>query len=422
MKRKILAAMLSVAVGVAVLGTTCFAAPGGELTKDTTDADMKIEGDSTVKSPIYKVVVPTDIAFGIDAFEQAGQTNSQISSADMYIYNKSNVAVRVQANIKLTPKDNTVTLVDAANKVTETDASKKLYVGVEVPKTVLLTLDTAADATGDDATAVAAYTKHSDGKLYLTAGLTADEKTGGDFDGEGAAAATDIQSQAIKSSAITYAAGTTADPQYIVTLGTDETSLAFALNKADYYKVYNKSSDATGEDKFYKAADGTDGGTAFRLTGTVNSRAPWAAQDIKAEITYSFLGIRNANYATQTADTATDNPNIAYVNNTAKLLNEATGPKFTADDTTLGRINYTLGEGNDALQEITGITWEYEGSQVSVLGNNVILDASAKTLQVSSGGMEYWAAQASTKEAIVTYKTVGNATKTATVTFKLSND
>lgn len=422
MKRRIFATMLSVAVGVMMLGTTCFAA-GGELTESSAANDMKISGDSTVKSPIYKVVVPTDVAFGIDAFEQSGQTNSQISSADMYIYNKSNVAVRVQADIKLTPKDNTVTLVDAANKVTETDTAKKLYIGAEVPKTVGLTLGTAADATGTDATAVASYTKHSDGKLYLTTGLTSDETgTGGAFNGEGAAAATDIQSQAITGSSITYAAGTAADPQYIVTLGATETSLAFALNKADYYKVYNKSSDSIGEDKFYKAADAADGATAFRLTGTVNSRAAWAANDVKAEITYSFLGIRNANYATQTADAATDNPNIAYVANTAKLLNEVKGPVFTADDTVLGRINYTVGEGDDALQEITGITWEYEGSQVSILGNNVILDASAKTLQVSSGGLTYWAEQGSTKDATVTYKTVGNATKTVTVTFKLRND
>ncbi len=283
-----------------------------------------------------------------------------------------------------------------------------------------LTLDTAADATGADATVIASYTKHSDGNFYLTSGLTSEETaTGGDFNGESAAGASDIQSQAIKGNTITWAAGTEADPQYIVALGTDSVSVAFALEKANYYKVYSKSSDTAGTDKFYKGASAADGGTAFRLTGAANSRAAWAANDVKASITYSFLGIRGANYATQTEDTATDNPNIAYVANTAKLLKEVSGPEFTISTSTLGLVSYTVGDGDDALDSITGITWEYESEQVSVLGNNVIHDAAAKTLKLSDGAMSYWASQVSTKTATVTYKPTGNATKTAEITFKL---
>jgi len=418
MKRKLVAAILSVATCVSLLGTTCFAA-GGELTDQSTSDDLTVETGSTVKSPIYSIVVPTTIEFGIDAFEQAGQTNSQIASADLTIYNKSNVAVRVQADVKLTPASG-VTLVDSASKVTESDTSKNLFIGLEVPKTVVLTLDTAADATGADATAAGSYTKHSDGKLYLTSGLTADETgSGGAFNGESAAAASDIQAQAIKSSTVTYAAGDESDPQYIVALGEDAVSVAFALDKAEYYKVYSKSSDATGTDKFYKAASTADGAAAFRLTGTVNSRAAWAANDVTATITYSFLGIRGANYATQSADATTDNPNIAYVDDAAKLLLEEKGPTFTASNDTLGLMTYAVGEGDDALASITGITWEYDGAQVSVLGNNIIHDATEKTLKLSDSAMNYWSSQAATKEATVTYTTVGNETKTVNITFKI---
>lgn len=416
MRKKMMAAALSVAVCTAMFGTTCFAA-GGDMTNT---AGSTITGDSEVKSPIYSVVVPTTVEFGIDAFEQAGQTNSQIASAELPIYNKSNVAVRVQADVKVEPATG-VTLVDEASKVTETDTSKNLYIGLEIPKTVALTLDTAADATGTDATAIGDYTKHSDGKFYLTAGLTTEEKgSGGDFDGEGAAAAADIKAQAIKSNTITYPAGTDADPQYIITLSETPVSVAFALDKADYYKVYSKSSDTSGVDKFYKAASASDGATAFRLTGAVNSRAAWAANDVKASITYTFLGIRGANYATQTADAATDNPNIAYVDNTAKLLLESSAPTFTTSDDTLGVVTYTEGTGDDALATITSVKWEYNGAQSEQLGVNITHDTTAKSLAISSTGLNYWSNVASTKTATVSYTTVGGDSKSVDITFKLT--
>lgn len=88
----------------------------------------------------------------------------------------------------------------------------------------------------------------------------------------------------------------------------------------EYYKVYSKSSDGTGIDKFYKATDATDGSIAFRLTGVVNSHAPWGANDIKTTVTYSFLGSRNVSYATQIEDAATDSGNIAYVADTMGLV------------------------------------------------------------------------------------------------------
>lgn len=415
MRKKFMASALSVAVCASMLGTTCFAA-GGDMTSTAGDT---ITGDSSVKSPVYSVVVPTTVEFGIDAFEQAGQTNSQIASADLPIYNKSNVAVRVQADVKVTPATG-VTLVDDASKVTEADTSKNLFIGLEVPKTVAMTLDTAADATGTDATAVADYKKGADGKLYLTSGLTEDEKgTGGAFETAPAGAASDIQAQAIKSSTITYAAGTESDPQYIITLGEDEISVAFALDKADYYKVYSKTSDATGTDKFYKAASAADGATAFRLTGAVNSRAAWADNDVQASVTYSFLGIRSANYATQSDDATTDNENIAYVDNTAKLLLEESGPKFVASDTP-GVVTYTIGEGDDALASIEKIEWVLpNGTKSNVLGVYIKHNAEEKTLTVVPDTLSYWANTVDEKEATITYKTESNTTETVTVKIKM---
>ncbi len=418
MKKKIVASILSVAICASMLGTTCFAAATDKtLTGDSTETDKTITGDSEVKSPIYSVVVPTTVEFGIDAFEQAGQTNSQIASAELPIYNKSNVAVRVQADIKVEPKDDTVTLVDSASEVTETDTSKNLFIGLEIPKKVDLKLGTAADATGADATAMASYTKHSDGKLYLTTGLTSeDTDAGGAFNGEGAAAAADIQAQAITGNTIDYPAGTESDPQYIIALGADEVSVAFALDKAAYYKVYSKSSDGTGTDKFYKAASATDGGTVFRLTGTVNSRAPWAASDVKASVTYSFLGIRGANYKTQSAATSGDS--IAYVDGTAKLLKESTGPVFTPSATP-GIVTYTAGEGKDALVSITSIKWQIaDGSQAEII-DYITHDATAKTLTLNEGTRNYWADTVSEKEATITYKLADDTTKEVKVKFKI---
>lgn len=418
MRKKWIASALSAAVCASMLGTTCFAAAGGDMTNT---AGSTITGDSTVKSPVYSVVVPTTVAFGIDAFEQAGQTNSQISSADLTIYNRSNVAVRVQADVTLTPATG-VTLVDDASEVKEDGTDKTLFIGLEVPKAVTLNLKAVAAPTDTRATDVANYTLHaSDSKLYLTSGLTADETgNGGAFNGEGAADAEAIKAQEIDKSTITYATGATGDEQYIVPLGEDKISVAFALDKADYYKVYNTSSDAAGEDKFYKAASASDGATAFRLTGAVNSRAAWAANDVQASVTYSFLGIREANYATQAEDAveATANDNIAYVDDTAKLLMEMSGPKFTASADTFGLVTYTVGTGDDALDTITSMKWDYSGSEFEIMAN-VTHNAEDHTLKLVQANHDYWATLADEMDVTIVYTTVGGETKNANVTFKL---
>lgn len=67
---------MSFVVCASIVSTTCLAADAEtSLVEASTETERTIEGDSTVKSSIYNVMVSITVEFGIDVFEQAGQKN-----------------------------------------------------------------------------------------------------------------------------------------------------------------------------------------------------------------------------------------------------------------------------------------------------------------------------------------------------------
>lgn len=94
------------------------------------------------------------------------------------------------------------------------------------------------------------------------------------------------------------------------------------------------------------------------------------------------------------------------------------GPTFTMGSA-VGTINYAVGTGNDALASISSITMDYKGTATegytTATDNNGLITFTTKFMKYYID--EYTAD--TTREATITYTTVGGETKTATVDVKL---
>lgn len=130
--------------------------------------------------------------------------------------------------------------------------------------------------------------------------------------------------------------------------------------------------------------------------------------------------------ATVTYETAGGDTKTATVSVRLKKLESVKTPSFTTGSA-VGTINYVSGSGNNALASITKIEMDNQGTIYD--GYNAI--AGFWAAAVESGGvitfdsayMQYYidsyAATDATREATITYVTVGGDTKTATVDVKL---
>lgn len=97
-------------------------------------------------------------------------------------------------------------------------------------------------------------------------------------------------------------------------------------------------------------------------------------------------------------------------------------PSFSTGSA-VGTISYESGTGDDALVSITKIEMDYAGNLFDVY-NVRSGDWAAATdvnglVTIDGGAIGIYAAQYSTREAIITYETVGGETKTATVDVKM---
>ena len=142
MRKKVLKTLVAVSLCTAMLGSTASASFSGIL--DGTNNGGTITGDPTVVSPKLKVVVPTSLVFAFDPFEQKGQ--SGIYSEDFGVINKSNVDVRVDMAVSVSPKTG-VTLKQDPDEVVETNTDKIMYIAAEIPSAVT---ETAANAAAYD--------------------------------------------------------------------------------------------------------------------------------------------------------------------------------------------------------------------------------------------------------------------------------
>lgn len=346
MKKRLTKILLATTLCIAMVGSTCFAA-GGEIKNPSLGGS--IEGESGVVNPIYRVVIPTALTYAIDAFEQQGQ--SQIYSGDFSIINKSNLPVKVDVKVKATPKTD-VTLVASAAEVSETDTTKNLYFAAEFPSAVVETAAAAAEYETPDGVQLGGMV--GDGTKYYKDAAT-----------ETAVGASGGTSQ--KTMVDTTAVAGTYTKSAVTGLATTDTTLTFALAGAEYISYYDDAT--TLLPAFKQVAASEAGTTAFRFTGTVNSKAAWADADLKAAAVYNFIGLTPANYtALKAKEVAIDDSTKAhgYVkeDNAPTIANTVASVAVGSNAT----WSVDLGAGTLAAAGISKITF-VKGSSTSNLGS-----------------------------------------------------
>lgn len=327
MKNKLLKVLVATMLMVSMLGTTCMAAPS-DGTLDSETGGTTVEGESTVKNPTYKIVIPTSLDFALDPFKQGGQ--SQIYSDDFYMINKSNVAVRLDMSMEVIAATG-VTMKADETDVTETNTDKLIYMAVQVPAAVTETAAAAADFT--------TITSKYDGVYYsLSAGTSVTGPVAGTT---GALEEADkIVIDTTKAAGSSYADNSSVK---VALDATAATACTFALQEADYQEYYTDAAGTTKAEEFKNVAATTDGSTAFRFYGKLNSKAAWAANDVKVTATYTFIGLTPEVY-TELIDKEVENSHAYVV--------EAEAPAFTSPSDQLCVINFTKGSNELALNKI----------------------------------------------------------------------
>lgn len=377
MRKKMLSALLSVMTCTALFGTTVLASSGGNLTGR---GDSTVDGDSTIVNPIYSVVVPTTLVFGLDAFEQNGNGNSQIYSVDFPIVNKSNVNVKVNVSLKVEDTSTAADIVfkDSAADVSHTGSARDVWFAAAVPTAITETPGTPAPVVvGSDNLYKVTSPLDSTGIYVVAATSAAAQTLATAIDGTKYASPTATAvTQAPIDVTGTY---TTAGTDYAaITLNSTVSPLTFALKKATYLEYYDTAST---KKKLFDTMDGTKAGSAtYRFVGAINDAADWLANDIKATAVYNFNGLSEANYlALQTPDNQVEVASGTYAH---ALVKTATGPSATV---TSG--NYKLSAPTAvsvAIDYGTGNAAAAAGAVVLTQANGTALPASTFTYDIPS--------------------------------------
>ena len=383
MKNKVLKVLLATMLMVSMVGTTVMAA---ETTETSTTTGGTITGTSTVENPVYKLVVPANLNFAIDPFEQGGQTGSQIYSTDRQLINKSNVPVRVDLQITATAADG-VSLKTAAEVATveanTADTSKVAYLAVEVPGAVTETKAAAAnylDNTGASAlanqytiTGATGANVDYNGRIYTATATLADGN-------ESAATPEMINVTAVAGDYTTKGSAK-------VDISATAKKFTFVLDGADYTEIYTNYNDAEPAYKAYKAnAADTKGSAVFRFHGNLNTKAAWAANDVKADATYTFLGLSATNY---TALSAKGIDTSVASNKTHGYIVEAEDATFTS--TEIGKVSYTEGTDAKKFVKLLSAKATYAGQETDFLAS-LTVDTANKTISMTEEFAGFFAA------------------------------
>jgi hypothetical protein len=247
-------------------------------------SDGTIDGDSTVKTPILDVVVPTNINFALDPLQLSGQTTgNQIASANYKVINKSDVAIRVDFNLIATLASG-VKFVEKSALSSAQNAPKNIYFAALGAKSVVPNSLTHATA-ATDTTAV--------------------------FD---------------------YSSPTTLTP-FGVTLaspGNETAKLAFRLGAAT-------RSGGAGTPIDTLATDNA-GVASFQFYAELNTypSTTWKPNDIKVQGVFNFQGVKATDYKTPTA-APTD-----YLTDSLNQVPLYAGPGFIVGNATQNTISSTL--------------------------------------------------------------------------------
>lgn len=375
MKRRIATTLMAVTLCTAMLGSTALAA-NGELGETELTTGSTITGDSGVENPTYKIVVPTQLDFAVDPFEQKGQ--SQIYSKDFYMVNKSNVPVQLDCAVTLTAGTD-VTIKDNADDVTETNNDKLIYMEAEIPGAV----------TGTDAEDAAAYevALKKSGTTYYKSDMVPDDVTDA-ADAEEMIDTTDAK-------------GTYTNNKKVA-LGTAEKTLSFALEKADYVEYYTAKDLSSTAKQFKQVAASDKGNAAFRFSGKVNTKATWAESAVTATVKYTFNGLTGTNYAALVATPVADahayvevDKNVVESDGTNDVVIYYTGTQPTT--VTLTPVNIT-GATKTPMSKSNGAEIAIDSEKVTIKAS--FIDA---LIKASARGKGTYKVTIGTQDTIVTF-------------------
>lgn len=350
---------------------------GMSLTAFAEDTTPTTPTGGNVTAPIYSfdltdVVVPTDykVAFNPDELTvkvgtgASDTSTDQILSKNYGIVNKSTkdkiVSVELQVE-DLNTGDNHVTFVD-----------------------------TAAEATGADKDEYAVY-------LAATPSDATEVKIGT------ASADKDTATAALADVAMTKATGQD------VTMHSGSNQIAFKLEHATYslksgssLELGNTTTNNVGNLYEVTALAGSGKGiTGFTFTGAMNKNADWTKLTNGIKIT--------AIYTNKTAGAET------VLTGTGAMVTATAAPTFTDSTTNIGEISFTAGVGNSAFKELNTITAPWAGSPFDMTSYATV-DATNGKITISADILAGWAGNGENPTATITYTTIGNEEKTATVT------
>jgi|GEM_PF-3404590 len=326
-----------------------------EVTAPTDTTGTEVTGNNDVENPVFRVVVPTTLTFATDPFELKAE--SMIYSPDYPIINKSNIAVLVDVGLSVTGAT-AVTFVESAEGIDETVADKSAWFAAAVPATVTETSKEATNATVgttpvnvynvSSATGGAINVKAADEDAAKVAAALVD---GVVFVSGAALTITQLQETDIDTVEGTYdftdlVAKPLAEQASIVTLGTTENKISFALGKAVYGKYY----DGTMEGPVFSAMAASQAGTAtFRFVGSINSNVTWLEDDITAKAVYTFKGKSDTNYAALTAK-----PVVITTGTNAHAMVETVAPEAPVVDTAPSATLTKFAVGTGVDNNLTG--------------------------------------------------------------------
>lgn len=282
-------------------------------TEQTNDDGSVIGGSGGSISPIYKFVLPGNVDFAVDAYEQTPViAGSQISGGHYGIINKSNVGLEVAMDAYLRATDTDVKVVPYA-EVPITGKTKEISIAIAPAKTVGINVASPTDpkivATGTD------YATDTDLMAFFGRKPTA--------------------------------------------TGTDYTpaNVTFTLQKANY----TAATPSTPSDLVGLQA-GDKGYTAFTFFGKVNPSYKWQANDVAVSLEVSIRGLVNSEYdGLKATDFVTGVKNVTNMESSSDIApaQPQNGPKITGNaaiaynGTGNVSVNYTYGEDAAKATKVT---------------------------------------------------------------------
>lgn len=360
------------------------------MSMTTFAADQEVSVDAPIYSlDVTQVVVPTTfvVAFNPDGLsvdvdgDDTGDTTDQIVSKNYGIINKSSKDKMITVTLKVEDlNEDKISFVDAATMTPPAPPASPDMASSISPDEYALNLQVVpADATGVTV---------GDNPADLTT-------TGADL--------VDVKMTAATSAAMDLMPG--------------ENEVSFLLAKAEYEGAINLNSTNGNnvEDQItLKNLDAAGKGiTAFTFSGTMNASADWAKLTKGIRITAVYSNENAPNGAEAMAGTG------ALYNNPYPVF------KAGAD---AGTISYKLGTGNEQISSIKSVEMDFNGTLFD--GYNALAGKSGWKAAEDTGRLitldsAYITAYAktypkdSTREAIITYVTVGGDERTATVDVRL---